>query len=138
MDLTSKQIKAKENEIQRILEEQIKYISKQDMSRYNNLPQSTIEMKALEFVREYFRNQKVILGSLLVSLGFVNLNALPLSRARLVLFSHGDRTRMVCWDIWEVLNNSGRSRWMLLRDSGSRRSLQANSTHSPSQVGYPR
>jgi len=58
-DLSTEQKKKKENEIQRILEEQIKYLSKQDMTRYSTLPQSAIEQKALEFVREYFKNQKV-------------------------------------------------------------------------------
>jgi alpha-tubulin suppressor-like RCC1 family protein len=58
-DLDKKSKKGKEAEFERLLEEQLLFVSKQDMSSLHLLPESTIRDRSEQFIAEYYKNSKV-------------------------------------------------------------------------------
>jgi hypothetical protein len=58
-DLDKKSKKGKEAELERLLEEQIKFISKQNMTSLHLLSEASLKNKSEEFIAEYYKNIKV-------------------------------------------------------------------------------
>lgn len=58
-DLDPNSKRGKEKEFLRMLEEQIKFISKQDMRDLHLLSQTSINQKSNQFIEEYYRTLKV-------------------------------------------------------------------------------
>ncbi|ELR17738.1 ubiquitin ligase, putative [Acanthamoeba castellanii str. Neff] len=64
-DLDKKSKKGKEAELERLLEEQIKFISKQNMTSLHLLSEASLKNKSEEFIAEYYKNIKEQTGLIL-------------------------------------------------------------------------